>query len=175
MLATILIILVVIIAAVLVYAATRPNDFVVSRSAGIEAPAEAIFPLINDFRRWPTWSPYEKLDPEMKRTLSGAESGKGAAYAWQGNSKAGVGRMEITNSVPSSLVALKLDFEKPFRANNTVDFTLTPSGENTTVTWAMRGGRPFIAKLMGLFMNFDTLIGKDFEAGLANLKRAVEK
>ncbi|CAN7212292.1 SRPBCC family protein [Mesorhizobium sp. LjNodule214] len=175
MLATILIILLAIIAAVLVYAATRANDFVVSRSAGIEAPAEAIFPLINDFRRWPTWSPYEKLDPEMKRTLSGAESGKGAAYAWQGNSKAGVGRMEITNSVPSSLVALKLDFEKPFRANNTVDFTLTPSGENTTVTWAMRGGRPFIAKLMGLFMNFDTLIGKDFEAGLANLKRAVEK
>lgn len=175
MLATILIILLAIIAAVLVYAATRANDFVVSRSAGIEAPAEAIFPLINDFRRWPTWSPYEKLDPEMKRTLSGAESGKGAAYAWQGNSKAGVGRMEITNSVPSSLVALKLDFEKPFRANNTVDFTLTPSGENTTVTWAMRGGRPFIAKLMGLFMNFDTLIGKDFEAGLANLKRATEK
>ncbi|MFK0692189.1 SRPBCC family protein [Mesorhizobium sp. IMUNJ 23033] len=175
MLATILIILVVIIAAVLLYAATRPNDFVVSRSADIKAPAEAIFPLINDFRRWPTWSPYEKLDPDMKRTLSGAESGKGAAYAWHGNSKAGVGRMEITNSVPSSLVALKLDFEKPFRANNTVDFTLTPSGENTNVTWAMRGGRPFIAKLMGLFMNFDTLIGRDFEAGLANLKRATEK
>lgn len=175
MLATILIILLVIVAAVLLYAATRPNDFVVSRSASIKAPAEAIFPLINDFRRWPNWSPYEKLDPDMKRTLSGAESGKGAAYAWQGNSKAGVGRMEITNSVPSSLVALKLDFEKPFRANNIVDFTLTPSGEDTTVTWAMRGGRPFIAKLMGLFMNFDTLIGRDFEAGLANLKRAVEE
>lgn len=175
MLATILIILLAIVAAVLLYAATRPNDFVVGRSARIKAPAEAIFPLINDFRRWPSWSPYEKLDPEMKRTLSGAEIGKGAAYAWQGNSKAGVGRMEITNSVPSSLVALKLDFEKPFRANNTVDFTLTPSGEDTTVTWAMRGGRPFIAKLMGLFMNFDTLIGRDFEAGLANLKRAVEK
>ncbi|ANT49072.1 SRPBCC family protein [Mesorhizobium amorphae] len=175
MLATILIILLAIVAAVLLYAATRPNDFVVSRSASIKAPAEVIFPLINDFRRWPSWSPYEKLDPDMKRTLSGAESGKGAAYAWQGNSKAGVGRMEITNSVPSSLVALKLDFEKPFRANNTVDFTLTPSGEDTTVSWAMRGGRPFIAKLMGLFMNFDTLIGRDFEAGLANLKRAVEK
>ncbi|TGQ03486.1 polyketide cyclase, partial [Mesorhizobium sp. M00.F.Ca.ET.217.01.1.1] len=85
MLATILIILVVIIAALLVYAATRPNDFVVSRSASIAAPSEAIFPLINDFRRWPEWSPYEKLDPDMKRTLSGAESGKGAAYAWEGN------------------------------------------------------------------------------------------
>jgi len=174
MFSTILIVLVVIIAAVLIYAATRPNDFVVSRSASIKASPEAIFPLINDFHRWPTWSPYEKLDPEMKRTLSGADSGKGAAYAWQGNGKAGVGRMEITNSVPSSLVSLKLDFEKPFRANNTVDFTLKPSGENTTVSWAMRGGRPFIAKLMGLFMNFDTLIGKDFEAGLANLKRAVD-
>ncbi|MET3597864.1 MULTISPECIES: SRPBCC family protein [Mesorhizobium] len=175
MLAAILIILVVIIAAVLIYAATRPNDFVVSRSASIKAPAEAIFPLIDDFKRWPEWSPFEKLDSQMKRTLSGTASGKGAAYAWEGNSKAGKGRMEITNSVPSSLVSLKLDFEKPFRANNTVDFTLTPSGSGTTVTWAMRGGRPFIAKLMGLFMNFDKLIGKDFEAGLDNLKRATER
>ncbi|RWD06422.1 MAG: polyketide cyclase [Mesorhizobium sp.] len=174
MFTTILTILIVAIAAVLIYAATRPNDFVVSRSAIIKAPPEAIYPLINDFKRWPEWSPYEKLDPDMKRTLSGAESGKGAAYAWEGNGKAGVGRMEITSSVPSSLVALKLDFEKPFRANNSVDVTLTPSGETTTVTWAMRGGRPFIAKLMGLFMNFDTLIGKDFEVGLANLKRATE-
>ncbi|TPI45271.1 SRPBCC family protein [Mesorhizobium sp. B2-9-1] len=175
MFATILIILVVIIAAMLIYAATRPNDFVVTRSASIKAPAETIFPLINDFRRWPEWSPYEKLDPGMRRTLSGAESGKGAAYAWEGNSKAGKGRMEITNSVPSSLVSLKLDFEKPFRANNSVDFTLSPSGEGTTVTWAMRGARPFIAKLMGLFMNFDTLVGKDFEAGLGNLKRLTER
>ncbi|TGP21985.1 MULTISPECIES: SRPBCC family protein [unclassified Mesorhizobium] len=175
MLATILIILVVIIAAVLIYAATRPNDFVVSRSARINAPVEAIFPLINDFKRWPEWSPFEKLDPNMKRTLSGAESGKGAAYAWEGNSKAGKGRMEIVNAVPSSLVSMKLDFEKPFRANNSVDFTLAPSDGNTTVTWAMRGGRPFIAKLMGLFMNFDALIGKDFEAGLDNLKRATER
>ncbi|MDX8518770.1 SRPBCC family protein [Mesorhizobium dulcispinae] len=175
MLATILIILVVIVAAVFIFAATRPNDFVVSRSAGIRAPAEAIFPLINDFKNWPSWSPFEKLDPNMKRTLSGAESGKGAAYAWEGNSKAGKGRMEIVNSVPSSLVSMKLDFEKPFRANNTVDFTLTPSGDGTTVTWAMRGARPFIAKLMGLFMNFDALIGKDFEAGLDNLKRVAEK
>lgn len=134
MFSIILIILVVIIAAVLIYAATRPNDFVTSRTANIKAPAEAIFPLINDFSRWPTWSPYEKLDPEMKRTLSGAESGKGAAYAWESNGKAGKGRMEIINSAPSSLVSLKLDFEKPFRANNMVDFTLTPSGDSTTVT-----------------------------------------
>ena len=175
MFSTILIILVVIIAAVLIYAATRPNDFVTSRTASIKAAPEAIFPLINDFKHWPEWSPYEKLDPEMKRMLSGTDAGKGAAYAWEGNAKAAKGRIEIVNSVPSSLVSLKLDFEKPFRANNSVDFTLKPSGDTTAVTWAMRGSRPFIAKLMGLFMNFDTLIGKDFEAGLANLKRATEK
>ncbi|WP_192246373.1 SRPBCC family protein [Mesorhizobium silamurunense] len=175
MLVTILIILVVIIAAVLILAASRPNDFVVSRSASIKAPAETIFPLINDFKHWPSWSPFEKLDPNMKRTLSGAENGKGAAYAWEGNSKAGKGRMEIVNSVPSSLVSLRLDFEKPFRASNSVDFTLSPSGGNTSVTWTMRGGRPFIAKLMSLFMNFDALIGKDFEAGLDNLKRFAER
>jgi len=174
MFSTILTVLVIIIAAVLVYAATRPNDFVVTRTATIKAAPEAIFPLINDFSRWPAWSPYEKLDPDMKRTLSGAQSGKGATYAWEGNGKAGKGRMEIVSSVPSSQVALKLDFEKPFRANNSVDFTLTPSGDTTAVSWAMRGSRPFIAKLLGLFMNFDTLIGRDFETGLANLKRNTE-
>jgi len=175
MFSTILLLLIVIIAAVLIYAATQPNDFVTSRSANIKAAPEAIFPLINDFKHWPEWSPYEKLDPELKRTLSGTDAGKGAAYAWEGNAKAGKGRMEIVNSVPSSLVSLKLDFEKPFRANNSVDFTLKPASDTTAVTWAMRGSRPFIAKLMGLFMNFDTLIGKDFEAGLANLKRLSEK
>lgn len=175
MFTTILITLMIIIAAVLLYAATRSNDFVTSRTASIKAAPEAIFPLINDFKHWPEWSPYEKLDPAMKRTLSGTDAGKGAAYAWEGNAKAGKGRMEIVNSVPSSLVSLKLDFEKPFRANNSVDFTLKPAGDTTSVTWAMRGSRPFIAKLMGLFMNFDTLIGKDFEAGLANLKKATEK
>ncbi|MBN9219684.1 MAG: SRPBCC family protein [Mesorhizobium sp.] len=174
MFSTILIILIVIIAAILIYAATRPDDFVTTRTATIKALPEAIFPLINDFRRWPEWSPYEKLDPNMQRTLSGAESGKGAAYAWEGNGTAGKGRMEIVKSVPSSLVALKLDFEKPFRANNSVDFTLTPSGDGTAVSWAMRGSRPIIAKLMGLFMNFDRLIGRDFETGLANLKRLTE-
>jgi hypothetical protein len=174
MLTTILIIVVLIIAALLIYAATRPDSFTVSRSLGITAPAEAIFPLINDFRRWALWSPYEKLDPAMKRTLSGAESGKGAAYAWESNGKAGIGRMEITNSVPSSLVALKLDFEKPFKANNTVDFTLKPMGNEITVTWAMHGRYPFIARLMGVFFNMDRLVGKDFETGLANLKRAAE-
>ncbi|RUU06602.1 polyketide cyclase [Mesorhizobium sp. USDA-HM6] len=172
---TILVILAVLIAALLIYAATRPDSFTVSRSVGIRAPAEAIFPLINDFRRWTAWSPYEKLDPDMKRTLSGSESGKGAAYAWEGNGKAGIGRMEIASSVPFSLVALKLDFEKPFKANNTVDFTLKPVGDETTVTWEMHGRYPFIAKVMGLFMNFDALIGKDFEAGLDNLKRATEQ
>ncbi|PBB66903.1 polyketide cyclase [Mesorhizobium sp. WSM4312] len=175
MFSTILIILVVFIAAVLIYAATRPNDFVTTRTATIKAAPEAIFPLINDLSRWPTWSPYEKLDPNMKRTVSGAQSGKGAVYAWEGNGKAGKGRMEIVNSVPSSLISLKLDFERPFRANNSVDFSLRPSGDATTVTWAMRGARPFIAKLMALFMDFDKLIGKDFEAGLAKLKQTTEQ
>lgn len=175
MLTTILIILVVLIAALLIYAAMKPDNFTVSRSASITAPPEAIFPLINDLKRWNVWSPYEKLDPDMKRTLSGADSGKGAAYAWEGNGKAGAGRMEITKSVPSSLVALKLDFEKPFKANNTVDFTLVPAGNNTAVTWAMHGRYPFITKLMGIFINMDRMVGKDFETGLANLKSAAEK
>jgi len=164
----------VIIAAVLIYAATRPNDFVVSRSASIKASPEAIFPLINDFHRWPTWSPYEKLDPATRRTLSGAAEGKGSIYEWDSDSRAGRGRMEITDASPPSQVTIKLDFVKPFESHNTVNFTLRPQGESTNVTWAMQGPNPYIAKVMSIFVSMDSLVGKYFETGLANLKTLTE-
>jgi len=175
MFSTILIILVVIIAAVLIYAATRPNDFVVTRTASIKAPPEAIFPLINDFGRWPTWSPYEKLDPNMKRTLSGAPSGTGAVYAWEGSNKVGAGRMEIRDVAPPSKVVIQLDFIRPFEGHNVTEFALVPKGASTDVQWTMRGPANFMTKLMGLFMSMDKMIGRDFERGLANLKEVVEK
>ena len=162
----------VLIAAVLIYATTRPDTFSVQRTETIKAPPDKIFPLINDFHSWPSWSPWEKLDPAMQRTHSGATAGQGAAYAWVGNSKVGEGRMEILASAPSSKISIKLDFIKPFEGHNTADFTLQPQGDSTQVTWVMYGPAPYVTKLMGVFVSMDKLIGKDFEAGLANLKSA---
>jgi uncharacterized protein YndB with AHSA1/START domain len=172
---TVSIVVVVAIAAVLIYAATRPDDFSVQRSVSIKAEPAKIYPMLVDFRQWPAWSPWEKLDPTMKRTLSGAPSGPGAVYAWDGSSKVGAGRMEIKEAAPPSKVSIQLDFIKPFEGHNIADFTLVPKGEQTEVTWLMHGPAPFVSKLMGVFVDMDKMIGKDFEAGLANLKAATEK
>ena len=172
---TVLIVIAVIVIAVLVVAAMRPGSFAVQRSAEMRAAPGAIYPLIADFREWPRWSPWEKLDPGMKRTLSGAPSGTGAVYAWEGSSKVGAGRMEILKAAPASKVDIKLDFIKPFEGHNVAEFTLTPQGENTEVVWVMHGPAPFVTKLMGVFVSMDSMIGKDFEAGLANMKAAAEK
>ncbi|MBC7956681.1 MAG: SRPBCC family protein [Cytophagales bacterium] len=168
-------VIVVLIAAVLVFAATRPDSYSVQRSATIKAPPEKVFAQINDFRAWQAWSPWEKLDPAMQRTHSGAPAGKGAVYAWKGNSKVGQGRMEITESEPSSKIGMKLHFMEPFDSHNTTNFTLQPQGDSTQVTWVMHGPSPYISKLMGVFVSMDSMIGKDFEAGLANMKSAAEK
>ena len=175
MIKTIALVLVALIAGVLIFAATKPDTFSVQRSTTIQAPPEKIFAVLNDFHRWTEWSPWEKLDPMMKRTLSGAPAGKGAAYAWEGNSKVGAGRMEILESAPASKVGIQLDFIKPFEGHNIAEFTLTPQGDATKVDWVMRGPTPFVSKLMQVFVSMDALIGKDFEEGLANLKTLTEK
>ena len=175
MLKTIALVIVVAIAGILIFAATKPDTFRVERSIAIKAPPEKIFPLINDFKRWDAWSPWEKKDPAMKRTYGSATSGKGAHYAWQGNSDVGQGSMDIVESVPSSKVALKLDFVKPFEGHNTAELTLQPKDGQTIVTWAMYGPSPFMTKLIGTFMDMDEMIGRDFAAGLTKLKTIVEK
>jgi len=163
------------VVAILIAASMRPDTFRVQRSAVIQAPPEKIFPLIEDFRAWGGWSPWEKKDPAMKRSFSGAASGKGAVYAWDGNSEVGQGSMEIVEDVPPSKLVLNLDFVKPFEGHNVVAFTLVPQGEATNVTWTMEGASPFISKVIGLFCDMDSMIGKDFEAGLASLKAMAEK
>jgi uncharacterized protein YndB with AHSA1/START domain len=164
----------VVIAIVLILAAAKPDTFHVERATAIAAPPERIFPLISDFRNWTSWSPFEKLDPAMKKTLSGAESGKGAVYEWQGNGKAGQGRMEIAAASPSK-IAIDLHFLKPFKAHNLAEFKLEPQGGSTKVTWSMDGKSPFMVKVMHTLFNMDRMVGKDFEAGLANLKAIAEK
>jgi uncharacterized protein YndB with AHSA1/START domain len=167
--------LVVGIGAVLALAATKPDTFRVERRTSIKAPPERIFAFLNDFHRYEAWSPYEKLDPAMKRTYSGTANGRGAVYAWESNGKAGVGRMEIADASPPSKVRINLDFVKPFEASNIVEFILEPKGDLTNVTWAMHGPSPFFAKVMHVLFNMDSMVGKDFETGLANLKALTEK
>lgn len=168
-------VIVVFIAGVLVFAATKPDAFRVQRATSIKAPPEKIFPHINEFQRWGAWSPYEKKDPAMKRSLSGPPSGKGAVYVWEGNGDVGQGRMEIAEASAPSRVTIKLDFVKPFEAHNIVDFTLEPRGDTTQVTWDMRGPMPFLSKVITVFIDMDRMVGADFEAGLANLKAIAEK
>jgi uncharacterized protein YndB with AHSA1/START domain len=163
------------IAIVLILAAAQPATFSVRRATTVEAPAEKIFPLINDFHQWESWSPYENKDPAMKRTYSGAASGRGAVYAWDGNKNVGSGRMEILETSVPSKVVIKLDFITPFEGHNTAEFTMLPQGDATNLTWAMHGPTPFMMKVMHVFINMDRMIGKDFEAGLANLKLLTER
>ena len=170
---TFFVVLIVAVVVILVAAVTRPDNFRIERSTMIKASPQKIVPLINDFNRWSAWSPFEQLDPDMKRTVSGPASGKGSVYEWEGNSKAGKGRMEITES-SASVVSTKLDFEKPFKANNIAEFTLEPQGEVTRVTWSMSGRSPYVMKLMGMFMNMEKSVGRDFDAGLASLKSLAE-
>jgi uncharacterized protein YndB with AHSA1/START domain len=173
--AIVAVILAIALAIVLVLAATKPGSFSVQRSTSIKAPADKIFPLINDFHQWGTWSPYENKDPAMRRTFSGAASGNGAVYAWDGNNNVGSGRMEILDASAPSKITIKLDFFKPFEGHNTAEFTMLPQGDATTLTWRMHGPAPFMSKLMQVFMNLDHMIGKDFEVGLASLKQLIEK
>ena len=171
----IIIVIVIAIAAVLVYAATRPDSFRIERSATIKSAPDRIYALLDNFHNWSQWSPWEKLDPNLQRKFAGPEAGKGAVYEWQGDKNVGQGRMEITDSTHASRLLIKLDFLKPFEAHNTADFSLTPDGQGTKIVWAMYGPSPFMSKLMGIFFNMDKMVGKDFDTGLANLKAIAEK
>ncbi|MBT2117627.1 SRPBCC family protein [Dyella sp. LX-66] len=170
----VLAVLVIALAIVLAIAAGRPDHFRIERSATLAAPPESVYPLIEDFHRWRTWSPYEERDPAMRRDYSGAPHGRGAIYAWDGNKQIGTGRMEILEATPSSRIAIQLDFFKPFKAHNTAEFLLEPTTTGTRITWTMQGPSPFMSKLMGLVFNFDRMVGKDFEVGLEKLRAVAE-
>jgi uncharacterized protein YndB with AHSA1/START domain len=156
------------------YGRSRPGTFRVERAATIQSPPEQVFPLIHDFRQWANWSPWEHRDPAMSRAYSGAPAGPGAVYQWSGDNKVGEGRMEIIETTPPSKVRIKLDFLRPFEGHQTAEFTLVPGGDTTTVTWAAYGPTTYLSLLMSVFVSMDSLIGKDFESGLTNLKAITE-
>lgn len=163
------------IAGTLVYAAMQPDEFRLARSTAIAAAPETIYPLMSDFRRGMEWSPYEKKDPEMKRRFSGAPTGKGSIYEFEGNSEVGAGRIEIADTSPPNKVVLRLDMIRPFQASNVIEYTILPKGSGSEVTWSMAGRQPFLAKVVCLFFNMDRMVGQDFEKGLASLKAIAEK
>ena len=169
MLLTIIIAVGVLVAALLAFAASRPDTFVVQRSVAIKASPETVYPLISDWHNFLVWSPFEK-DPAMKRAFKGAASGKGAIYEWDGNNKVGAGRIEIIEAIAPSKLVMQLDMIRPMKAQNTVEFTLAAKSGTTDVTWAMNGRVPFLGKLMGLVMNCEKMVGGQFEEGLAKLK-----
>lgn len=163
-----------VVVVVLLIAASKPSEFRIERKTVINAPSAAVFPNIEDFHRWSAWSPWEHLDPNLKRSYSGPTTGPGASYAWSGNSDVGEGRMTVLESRPNEALKVKLEFLKPFEATNTTTYTLTPSGGGTEVVWAMEGPNSFAGKVMSVFADMDAMVGKDFERGLANLKRVCE-
>jgi hypothetical protein len=175
MVVKILVGLAVVVVALAVVIATRPDTFHVERSVDIAAPAERAYSQVADFHQWSTWSPWEKLDPDMKRTYSGAASGTGAQYAWTGNKQTGEGRMTILEASAPSRIAIKLEFIKPFAATNQATFTFAQTATGTKVTWAMDGTNNFMAKAFHMVMNMDKLVGGDFEKGLAAMKTNAER
>jgi len=167
-------IIVVLIAVFAVVVALQPSHYQVERSATMAAPPAAVFAQVNDFHKWEAWSPWAKIDPNMKQTYEGAPAGTGAIYSWAGNNDVGEGRMTITDSRPSELIKIKLEFIKPFAAVNATDFTFTPQGNQTAVKWTMSGEKNFLMKAFMLFGNMDKMVGDDFEKGLRQMKAVAE-
>lgn len=171
---TVLIGIAVIVIVLVVVVAMQPAEFRLTRSTKISAPAAAVFAQVNDFHKWVDWSPWEKIDPELRRTYEGAPFGTGASYAWVGNKQVGEGRMTLMESRPNELIRIKLEFLKPFACTNDVEFTFKFEGTQTTVTWSMSGKNNFMAKAFGLVMSMEKMVGGDFERGLAQMKCVAE-
>ena len=174
MLTTIAIALAALIAGLLIYASTKPDNFHVERSVTIKVSADKIFPLINDLHKWDAWTPYNK-DPAMKKTFSGSESGQGAHYAWEGNKDVGKGEITLVATTPPNKLEFDLHMITPFEGRNKASFTLDAAGDATKVTWSLDDKHNLLLKTMTIFMNMDNMIGKDFELGLERLKTVVEK
>jgi len=169
----ILLALAVALAVLVIFVALRPDEFRVARSVTIPAPAPVVFEQVNDFHNWEGWSPWAKLDPNAKNSYEGADAGEGAKFHWEGNNQVGAGAMTLLESRPHELIRLRLEFLRPFKATNAVEFAFQPAGEGTLVTWSMTGKNNFMAKAVGLFIDCEKMCGGQFEQGLANLSSVV--
>jgi Polyketide cyclase / dehydrase and lipid transport len=169
-----LIVLALLFVVLVIVIAARPGEFRVSRSATMAAPPEAVFPHVNELKKWDAWSPWAKLDPNARNTFGGPSAGQGASMSWAGNNEVGEGKMTISESRPNELVKLMLEFYKPMAGTSEVEFSFKPEGNGTVVTWTMSGKNDFIGKAVCLFMNMDKMVGGQYEKGLASLKAIAE-
>lgn len=175
MLTNILIAMAVFVILFVIFVSLRPADFRYTRKGTISATPAEVFAHVNDFHNWEAWSPWAKLDPNATATFEGPSSGEGAKFHWAGNKEVGEGNMTIIESRPNDVIRIRLEFLKPFRATNMSEFTFEPRGSQTEVTWSMYGKNNFMAKLVGLFMDCEKMVGPQFEQGLANMKRVAEE
>ena len=166
---------VVVVAVVLLFAATKPSKFHIEKSVSIQTPPEKVYALIADFHNWPQWAPQDREDPTMQRTYSGATTGQGAVSDWTSKGSAGAGQMTITAAAAPSKVDVVVDWKRPFKVQNAHGFTLTPAGGGTQLSWSAEGTNLYVMKVMELFVGVNGLMGKHFEAGLGNLKRIAEQ
>lgn len=173
MIKKILLAVAVVVAVFLVYVSMRPANFRVERSLSIAATPAALFEQVNDHHKFAAWNPFLKLDPNVKNTYSGPDSGVGAVCSWDGNSDIGAGSATIVESKPGELVRQRMDWKRPMEGVATVDFTFKPDGQNTVMTWAMYGENGFMGKLVSVFMDCDEMCGPQFEEGLASVARIV--
>ncbi len=164
----------VIIAIILIIAAFRPDTYTVTRMITISAPPTTVFPYVNDLTAWVPWSPWAKIDPNMKSTFEGPTAGEGAIHAWNGNMDVGVGRMTITKSVPNEQIIIHMDFLEPMAGVATTEFNFKPVDSDTVVTWSISGKNNFLSRIMCMFMDMDKMIGEQFEKGLKDLKSVAE-
>jgi len=171
---TLFLVITVAIVGVLTIAATRPNAFHIERSVSTAATPDQVFAVVNDLHRFHEWSPWQKLDPTMKVTFEGPASGVGASYTWVGNDKVGEGRMTTTEATPPGSLTQKLEFLEPFKTTSDVLCTIAHESGGSRVNWAMDGNYDYVSKIMCLFVSMDSMVGKDFESGLASLKQVAE-
>ena len=162
------------IVVLLIVIVTRPDTYHVERSATISATPEVVYAQVSDFHKWNAWSPWDKLDPKMKTTFEGTQGTVGASYAWVGNDDVGEGKMTLTTVDPNKRIEINLQFIKPFESSAKNGFSFESAGKETKVTWFMDGTNNFMSKAMCLVMDMDKMIGKDFEKGLADLKKVAE-
>ena len=151
------------------YAATRPADFRVQRSATLSASPAALFEHVNNHHKFIVWNPFMKLDPNVKVAYDGPQSGVGAVCSWDGNKDVGAGSCTIIESKPGELVRCQMDWKRPMEGTATVDFTFKPEGDKTVVTWAMYGKNNFMGKVTSMFFDCDKMCGPQCEKGLADL------
>ena len=169
-----LVVVAAIFVVLVVVVALQPAQYRISRTATMKAPAAAVYAQVNDLHNWNAWSPWEQIDPAMRRDYQGAPAGVGAVYTWAGNHEVGEGRMTIIESRPSELIRIRLDFFKPMAAVSVAEFRFEPSGQDTVVTWSMSGEKTFLAKAIHLVLNMNAMIGGNFDKGLAQLRSTVE-